>query len=173
MKLRVAAAAGLLLAAALSGCATRPPAAEAWTSGRLAVRVEASAERAASAFSADFDLRGDGERGELRLTSPIGTRLAQARWSGAEAVLDTGSGEQRYDDLESLSRQALGEALPLRALPAWLAGHPWDRAPQRARDGGFEQLGWTVSLAGFGAGRIEAVREAPPRVVVRVQLERP
>ncbi|MFO1326494.1 MAG: lipoprotein insertase outer membrane protein LolB [Rubrivivax sp.] len=173
MNRRGAAAAGLMLAAVLGGCASRPPAGEAWTSGRLALRVDAGAERAASAFSADFDLRGDDVQGELRLSSTIGTRIAQARWSASEALLDTGRGEQRYDDLESLSRDALGEVLPLRALPSWLAGRPWDRAPHEARAGGFDQLGWSVNLAGRAEGRIDAVRSAPPRVVVRVQLERP
>lgn len=167
-------AAGLVFAVlAAAGCATRPPAGATWTSGRLSVRVEASADRPAGSLSADFDLRGDGVAGELRLSSPIGARLAQARWTPTDAMLDTGQGEVRYADLESLSRQALGEALPLRALPDWLAGRPWADAPSVGRDGGFEQLGWSVRLAAFGDGRVEAVRESPPRVVLRVQLERP
>ena len=98
--------------------------------------------------------------------------LAAARWSSDEVVLDTGSGETRYADLESMSRATLGEVLPLRAFPDWLAGRPWPGAPAASRGNGFEQLGWQVSLAGFGDGRIEAVRAAPPRVTVRVGLER-
>jgi outer membrane lipoprotein LolB len=170
------AAAGAGLAALLAvGCATRPAAEDpaAWTSGRLALQVEASADRPASSLSADFDLRGDGRRGELVLTSAIGTRIARARWTADEAVLDAGQGEVRYPDLETLSREALGEALPLRALPSWLAGRAWEQAPSTPRAGGFEQLGWTVGLADFPAGRVQAVREAAPRVVVRVRLERP
>ena len=46
--------------------------------------------------------------------------------------------------LEDLSREALGEALPLAAWPDWLAGRPWGGAPHRATEGGFEQLGWQV-----------------------------
>ena len=163
-----------MLPVLLAACAT-PPAPEAampWTSGRLALRVDASAERPAHSLNADFDLRGDAERGELRLSGALGGRLATTRWNAGEAVLDTGQGERRYADLESLSRDALGEVLPLRALPDWLAGRPWPGAAHQAQADGFTQLGWAVSLAGFAEGRIDAVREAPPRVTVRVRLER-
>lgn len=169
----LAAGAGLAMLT-LAGCATRPPAdlSSPWTSGRLSVRVEATPERPASSLDADFDLRGDGRRGELRLSTPLGSRLATARWSADEAVLDTGQGETRYADLDALSRAALGEVLPLRALPDWLAGRPWPGAESASRPAGFEQLGWRVSLAAWADGRIDAVREQPPRVSVRVRLER-
>ena len=167
-------AAGVALAALmLGGCATRPPADAAmpWTSGKMSVRVEASADRTASQVSAGFDLRGDGQRGELRLSSPLGAVLASARWSATEVVLDTGQGETRYPDLDTLSQQALGEVLPLRAFPDWLAGRPWAGAQATPVAGGFEQLGWAVSVAGLADGRVEAVRAAPPKVTVRVRLE--
>ena len=168
-------AAGLLLAAVLAaGCATPPPPAPSgdWTSGRMVVRIDATAARAASSLEADFELRGDSLQGELRLTSPLGSRLATTRWSAVEAVLDIGQGEIRHADLESLSRAAFGELLPLRALPDWLAGRPWPGAASDAGADGFVQLGWRVSLAGLANGRIDAVRDEPPRVVVRVRLER-
>jgi hypothetical protein len=38
---------------------------------------------------------------------------------------------------------------------------------------GFEQLGWVIDTAGFGDGRIEAVRETPPRVQMRARLDPP
>ena len=37
---------------------------------------------------------------------------------------------------------------------------------------GFEQLGWTVDLAGFDAGQWRASRAGPPAVRLRAQLER-
>jgi outer membrane lipoprotein LolB len=167
-------AAALLAMACVAGCATRPlsDAAMPWTSGRMSVRVDAGIDQSARAVSADFDLRGSGDRGELRLSSPLGTVLASARWSDAEVVLDRGQGETRFADLDSLSREALGEVLPLRAFPDWLAGRPWPGAPTQRRSDGFEQLGWSVSLAGFPDGRVEVVRAAPPKVTVRVRLEK-
>jgi outer membrane lipoprotein LolB len=157
----------------LAGCATRAPddAAQPWVSGRLVVRVEATAERPASNVSAGFDLRGDGQRGELRLSSPLGAVLAATRWTPTEVVLDRGQGELRFADMDTLSQQTLGEVLPLRAFPDWVAGRPWAGAPVVASAGGFEQLGWAVSLAGLSDGLLQAVRAAPPRVTVRVRLE--
>lgn len=166
----------LLLASVMAGCASTPPVpGEApWTSGRLSLRIEAQPERAAQSVSVAFELRGDGRGGELRLNSPLGTRVATARWAPGVAVLDQGQGEQAYDSLEALSQEALGEALPLAALPDWLAGRPWPGAPHAsgvAGPGGFEQLGWQVDLARRGEGWIELRRSAAPAVRVRVKLE--
>jgi len=157
----------------LAGCATRPPdmAEMPWTSGRLSVRVAATADVPARSVSAAFDLRGNGERGELRLSTSLGTLMASARWAPGQAVLTTSDGDTRYDDLDSLSREALGEALPLQALPDWLAGRPWPGAPSQPAADGFEQLGWRISLARFGEGWVDAERAAPPRVSVRARLE--
>ncbi len=165
----------LLAASLLTACATpRPPAqpGEApWTSGRLSVRIDATPTQAAQGVSAAFELRGDGDSGELRLLSPLGSRLAAARWSPAVAVLETPQGEQRYATLDDLSRQALGEALPLAALPDWLKGRPWSAVPHAVNDAGFEQLGWQVLLGQRNQGLIEARRAAPPGVTVRVRLD--
>jgi outer membrane lipoprotein LolB len=163
----------VLAAAWLAGCATPPsaPGEPAWTSGRLAVNIAADAGRAAQSMSAAFELRGDDRSGELRLNSPLGTRVAQARWAPGLAVLDTAEGERRFDTLDELSRQALGEALPLAALPDWIAGRPWPAAPHLRRDDGFEQLGWRVVLLHLADGVIEARRPAPPAVVVRLRLD--
>jgi outer membrane lipoprotein LolB len=162
-----------LAAAWLAGCTTPPPApgGPAWTSGRLAVNIAADGGQAAQSMSAAFELRGDDRSGELRLNSPLGTRVAQARWAPGLAVLDTSEGERRFDTLDELSRQALGEALPLAALPDWIAGRPWSAAPHLNRDDGFEQLGWQVLLLRQAEGAIEARRLAPPAVIVRVRLD--
>ena len=163
----------VLAAAWLAGCATPPPAPgePAWTSGRLAVNVAADAGQAAQSMSAAFELRGDDRSGELRLNSPLGMRIAQARWAPGLAVLDTAEGERRFETLDELSRQALGEALPLAALPDWIAGRPWPAAPHLHRDDGFEQLGWQVVLLRLADGLIEARRPAPPAVIVRLRLD--
>ncbi len=162
--------------ALLAACATppRPAAGEApWIAGRMAVQIAATPQQAAQSLSAGFELRGSDHSGELRLNTPLGTRLAVARWSPGLAVLDDGQGEQRYASLDELARRALGESLPLAALPDWLAGRPWAAAPHRAVDTGFEQLGWRVDLSRQADGFISAAREAPPAVQVRIKLEAP
>ena len=139
----------------------------------MSVRIEASGDNAARSVGSAFELRGGAERGELRLNSPLGTQLAAARWAPGEAVLSTSEGARRFDNLDDLSRAALGEALPLGALPDWLAGRPWAGAEHRVLDDGFEQLGWRVVLARRAEGWIVASRAAPPAVTVRVKLDLP
>jgi outer membrane lipoprotein LolB len=159
--------------AVLAGCATPPPVPgeTPWTSGRLSVRIDATAAQPVQSMSAAFELRGDGDSGELRLNSPLGTRVASARWAQGLAVLGTPDGERRFDNLDALSREALGEALPLAALPDWLAARPWPGAPSQVRQDGFEQLGWQVSLVRRAEGWIEVRRPAPPAVLLRVRLD--
>ena len=79
-----------LAAGALAGCSTLTPAPGAvddTLSGRLSVQVAAHGDAPARNVSAAFDLRGGAERGELQLTSPLGTVMAQARWSPSEVLL--------------------------------------------------------------------------------------
>ncbi|MFO1274289.1 MAG: lipoprotein insertase outer membrane protein LolB [Rubrivivax sp.] len=171
---RAALAALPVLALLLAACATptRPPPAAGWVAGKLSLRVEATDVQPERGLSALFELRGDADSGELQLTSPLGTLVAVARWAPGQAVLRTTEGEQRFGDLDALARGALGESLPLRALPAWLRGRPWDGAASRATTEGFEQLGWQVGLDRFAEGLITMTRPAPPAVTLRARLER-
>lgn len=159
------------IASLLAACATVPPPADA-LSGRLAVRVDGASGAAPRSVSAAFDLRGDPSRGELGLSTPIGTLIARARWQPGDVRLETPEGERRFADLDAMAREVLGEAVPVAALFDWLRGRPWPGAPNRATGSGFEQLGWTVDLSGFADGRVEAVRPAPPAVTVRARLDR-
>ncbi len=172
---------GLPLAVAcclsLGACATRPPTVAGETlSGRLSVQVEAQGGQAARSVSAAFELRGDAERGELQLATPLGTVLATASWSPGRASLATAGGSRDYIDIDALAAEALGEPLPLRALPDWLHGRPWPEEASTPNatpgDAGFAQLGWTVNLARFGDGWLLARRQAPPVVTVRARLDR-
>lgn len=164
----------LAVAAALvSGCASlAPQPALEVTSGRIGVRVEALAERPAQSFSSAFELSGDSGRGELRLLTPLGTELARARWQPGGATLRDGQGETTFPSVEEMARAALGEPVPLAALPDWIAGRAWPGAGSVATSQGFRQLGWEVDLSERSDRRITARREAPPAVVVRVVLER-
>jgi outer membrane lipoprotein LolB len=199
-RLVVAATAFAALAAA---CTTVPQAPPAGTgdvfSGRLALRVEPAGGQSPRAVSAAFDLRGDSRAGTLGLSTPLGSMIAQARWSPAEVVLTTPRETRRFASLDELTREALGESVPIEAWFDWLRGRPWTGAPsapvgvaagapvdvasaassERTPNGpsaapgpGFRQLGWRVDLAQFGAGTIAATRETPaPVVSVRIRLD--
>ena len=161
--------------ALIAGCATTPRTVGEvpWTSGRLSLRVDATPERIAQSLSATFELRGAGNLGELRLSSPLGTLMAAATWAPGQAVLRSAEGERRFASLDDLARQALGEPLPLAALPDWLAGRPWPEAPHELQPGGFGQLGWRVQTERLADGWITAQRAAPPAIQLRVKLDRP
>ena len=104
----------------------------------------------------------------------LGSILAQARWSPGEVVLATPRGESTFADLDALTRQALGESVPVSALFDWLQGRPWPGAPSApAGNGpGFAQLGWAVELDRFDEAMVTARRDSPPPVTVRIKLDR-
>lgn len=159
---------GTAIVALASACATVAPAPDALT-GRLSVRVDGATPRSVSAA---FDLRGDATRGELALSTPLGTTLAQARWQPGDVRLVTPDGTQRFADLDALAQEVLGESLPLAALFDWLRGRPWDGAPSHPLAGAaFAQLGWEVDLARYAEGWVGARRLEPPAVVVRARLD--
>ncbi len=162
----------------VAGCASVAPLAPNTgsdsISGRLALRVEAIGAEPARAFSAAFDLRGDAESGALGLSTPLGSMLAQARWGRGEVVLMTPQGTRRFADLDALTREVLGESVPIEAWFDWLRGRPWPATTSAATMGsaGFEQLGWSVDLARFADGAVLATRTRPlPAVTVRIQLD--
>jgi outer membrane lipoprotein LolB len=145
-------------------------------SGRIAVKVDALQGDAGSQFSSGaFELGGDEHNGQLRLLSPLGQVLAQANWAAAgEVALRTGQETRHFASLATMSRQLLGEDIPLAALVAWMAGRTWAGAPHQTLDTAqrFEQLGWTVDASALsGSGRLMAERLGPPAVVVRVRLD--
>jgi outer membrane lipoprotein LolB len=171
----------LLATLLLGGCAAVPRSGPALNgeplSGRLSVRVEGSGGAAPRSLSASFELQGDAQNGRLDLASPLGTVLAQARWAPRQVVLATPQGESTFDDLDALTREVLGESIPVVALFDWLRGRPWPGATSTAlvppSEPGFQQLGWAISLAHFDKSAIAARREQAPAVTVRAQLDRP
>ena len=170
----------VLLAMLVTACTTvpqtRPAAGGETLSGRLALRVEALGNEPARAFSAAFDLHGDEHAGTLGLATPLGSMLAEARWSAAEVVLVTPQGTRRFADLDALTREVLGESIPIEAWFDWLRGRPWTGAPSASSPDvpqGFEQLGWRVDLGRFDEGSVLATRTSPPpTVVARIRLDR-
>jgi outer membrane lipoprotein LolB len=148
----------------VAGCAQLPRAtaqdglkSELWT-GRISLQVQSEPPQS---FSASFELKGQAERGELSLISPLGNVLGVLRWSPGEAVLDSGGGKiQRFASVDELMAQATGAAVPLNALFAWLQG---DNAAAS---------GWSADLSRQKEGRISAKRTDPaPQADLRVVLD--
>ena len=164
-RLRSALSSACLIAILLiAGCA-RPPLTEAsfgsktafWT-GRISLQVQSETVQS---FSAGFELKGQPERGELTLISPLGNVLGVLRWSPGEAVLDSGNQKiRRFASVDELMAQATGAAVPLSALFAWLQG---DNA---------SVSGWSADLSRRSEGRISATRVQPqPQADLRVVLD--
>lgn len=170
MRRRGGAAALLGALALVAGCTTTPrPAPD--LAGRLAVSVKAHDGAPARSLSTQFELRGDTQAGELRLSTALGTTAGQARWQPDRAELITGDGVRQFADLDALALDLLGERLPLTAMIDWLRGKPWPGAPSAGTADGFEQLEWHVDLSRFAQGWVLAVRERAPALAVRVKLD--
>lgn len=164
----------LLLALALAGCAELPkppPAAstEARLSGRLSVSVAGSVHSRGTGGAASFELIGDAQAGRMELTSPLGTLVARASWQPGQVLLQTPDGERRFDDLDALTREMLGETVPVAALFDWLKARPWPAAPHEKTADGFAQLGWRIEPK---LPALVATRLAEPVVTLRARLER-
>lgn len=153
------------LAALLSGCAQpelRPPATDGPTQtywrGRLALKVDNSPEP--TSFFANFELSGQPRAGELMLSTPLGTTLAQLRWSPQQALLRNNGQTRAFDSLDALATEATGTAIPIAALFEWLQGRP------AAADG------WLADLTQLEAGRLVARRSQPaPAAELRLIIE--
>lgn len=116
-----------------------------WT-GRLSLRVESEPPEA---FSAGFDLDGNADQGRLLLTSPLGNALGQVQWRPGLARLEQSGKTVERSDLETLTRDMGGAALPVSAMFDWLTG--------RER----QVSGWQVDLSDHASGRVSARRVSP------------
>jgi outer membrane lipoprotein LolB len=177
------------VAAAISACSVVPklPASEAAQqadanhngqplTGRLIIKVaEGGPQQPARSLHANFELRGQAERGALDLSTPLGSLLAQAHWEPEAAWLRTPRGETRFASLDALTQKMLGETLPLAALFDWLRARPWVGAPHQAFDvaeSGFTQVGWRIDLSRWARQSVVlATRLRAPTVTVSAQLE--
>jgi outer membrane lipoprotein LolB len=151
----------LVLVLLLAGCASpaRPssPAAGFW-SGRMGLQIQSQPPQN---LSAAFELQGSAERGELLLLSPIGSTLAQLNWTPQSVDLIQGERRWSSNNLDELTTQLTGTALPVPALFDWLAGKSTTPA------------GWRVDLSQLEQGRIQAERQSPaPQVQLKMVLER-
>lgn len=163
----------LAFALALAGCAPlpkTPPQAtsEARLSGRISVSVAGDVHNRGTGGAASFELFGGPEAGRLELTAPLGGLVARASWQPGQALLQTPDGERRFDDLDALTREMLGEAVPVAALFDWLQARPWPAAPHQKTTAGFEQLGWRIEPR---LPVLVATRLTEPVVTLRAKLD--
>lgn len=168
--MRVAAA---LLALALAGCAQLPkappaPTSEARLSGRISVTVAGDVHNRGTGGAASFELFGGPQAGRLELTSPLGALVARASWQPGRVTLQTPNDERSFDNLDALTRELLGEPVPVAALFDWMQARPWPAAAHQKTENGFEQLGWRIEPK---LPSLVAVRLAAPTVTLRAKLD--
>lgn len=129
---------------------------DAWA-GRIGLQIQSEPPQA---FFAGFELKGNAQAGDLKLTSPIGSVLGVMRWSPGEAVLESGREVKKFTSVDALLAQTTGAAIPINALFDWLNGK------------NTSLNGWTADLSGQADGKISARRTNPaPQTDLRVVLE--
>ena len=87
--------------------------------GRMSVKVYGTPVQS---FSASFDLQGGPERGQLVLSSALGTTFAEIHWSAHSAELRTSREQKAFESLETLAREVTGAEIPIAGLFGWLKG---------------------------------------------------
>ncbi len=94
------------------------------------------------------------------LTSPLGNAVASVEWSETEAEWRQGDRVIKKRNLEELTTELGGTALPVAALFAWLNGTA------------LETHGWQADLSRHTDGRITAKRTHPlPSAELRLILQ--
>lgn len=146
-------------------------------SGRLSLRVRKTLDGSTDGGSLLFDFQGRESQGRLTLQTPIGTALAQVVWGPDGAEVITPQGRRKGPTLDGVASVLLGETLPIAALLRWIQAEPWEGAPFTAQADGFEQLGWTISLAAWNESVVTAHRPArtdrthDTEILVRARLD--
>jgi outer membrane lipoprotein LolB len=125
--------------------------------GRLSVKVFS---KPVQAFTANFELQGRADQGELVLISPLGTTLAHMQWTPDSASLMADGKQRRFDSLHELARATTGTDLPVASLFAWLHG---------IAD---ESLGWQADLSELSDGRIMARHPEEVQAELKIILDR-
>ena len=127
-------------------------------SGRVAVR------NGEESLSANIEWRHGGDGTDrILLTSPLGQGLAELNADAAGAHLETAD-RQSFSaaDLEGLSEQVFGAALPLSSLPRWVVGQVWNAVEAlqidgRGRPQSFLDRGWRVAYLHYEADTADAL----------------
>lgn len=160
----LAVAIGSWVAWAATGCSSPAPlrrtddGTDAW-SGRFHLTTHTERIQTVAAM---FTLEGSAAQGQLLLSSPLGTTLAQASWSQDHARLVANDRTTQFADMDALTTALMGSAIPVWALFDWIKGKPT------------VVEGWDVNLADWSAGRIAATRTHPlPLAHIRILIDPP
>ena len=119
-------------------------------------------------FTAEFDLQGDAQIGEMQFYTSLGTTLAQAKWDkdGAE-LLSQGKASLHFNSIQALSQKYMGATLPVEMIFAWANGSE-PKAPE-----GWSLVQSAPTISATGPGELRATRVHPlPVVQLRVWLKR-
>ena len=133
--------------------------------GRMSLKIDSVDPQALGPqqgqfFSASFALAGNASTGQLTLTSPLGSVLAEMNWTESKAQLRANGELRSFNSLDALIFHATGAAIPLASLFSWLAGVE-AQAP-----------GWQADLSRLSNGRLVARRLEPlPTAELRLVLE--
>jgi outer membrane lipoprotein LolB len=168
----------LWLALILGGCATTAPVQPVAVDVRLpanwALQGRIGIQADEQSLSGTFYWQHRGQSDELLLTSPLGQGVARivVNPDGALLVLPN-QPERRAADVETLTREVLGYALPVAGLVWWVQAQP---APERMAETRHDAAGRLVHLKQDGwviDYQYAADRPARPRklVVTRDGLE--
>lgn len=134
---------------------TAPP--TQW-SGRLALKIASQPPRS---FTAAFELNGNAQRGNLTLSTPLGSTLAQLAWTPQRATLASPRENQEFASVDALVAHVTGTTIPAQALFDWLQG-------KNTASGG-----WQADLSEHANGRILARLARPPQPAeLRIVLDR-
>jgi outer membrane lipoprotein LolB len=187
---RAARAWALALAAlALASCASLAPpqgpapAVTPVADAPFAIEGRLSARRGADAVAAGFSWRHDSPRDALTIVSPLGQTLAELDGDAAagRARLRFADGRDvEASDWAMLTERALGFALPVHALSAWVRGGPHGgsafgvEADAGGRVALLRQDGWEIvfDYADGAARRPVRLRLVDAETEVRIVIDR-
>jgi outer membrane lipoprotein LolB len=172
-------AAAALLALALAGCAAVPPvsrdAIEAPLSANWTLQGRISIQTDDQSLSGNIHWQHHAGTDDLLMTSPLGQGVARVVRTAEGVTLEVPNQPARHAaDAESLTREALGYALPVSGLAWWIQARPApDRAFEATRDtaGRITQLkqdGWVIDYLQYA---VDSPARPRKLVVERAGLE--